>query len=105
MKKTKTKSSSELLSFLPKELTTVTPLSKLLAVIVFILLPFMGFFLGIRYEQFNALVRSSDVIINPVVPTTPSQVACTMDAMMCPDGSYVGRTGPQCEFAACPMAN
>lgn len=29
-------------------------------------------------------------------------VACTMDAKMCPDGSYVGRTGPKCEFAACP---
>ncbi|MEZ4194791.1 MAG: Gmad2 immunoglobulin-like domain-containing protein [Candidatus Paceibacterota bacterium] len=28
-------------------------------------------------------------------------VACTMDAMMCPDGSYVGRTGPNCEFV-CP---
>ncbi len=29
-------------------------------------------------------------------------VACTVDAKMCPDGSYVGRTGPTCEFAACP---
>jgi len=26
------------------------------------------------------------------------QVMCTMDAMECPDGSYVGRTGPNCEF-------
>jgi hypothetical protein len=29
-------------------------------------------------------------------------VACTMDAKLCPDGSYVGRTGPNCEFAPCP---
>lgn len=29
-------------------------------------------------------------------------VMCTMEAKMCPDGSYVGRSGPQCEFAACP---
>lgn len=29
-------------------------------------------------------------------------VACTMDAKMCPDGSYVGRVGPSCAFAACP---
>lgn len=29
-------------------------------------------------------------------------VACTMDARQCPDGSYVGRTGPQCSFAPCP---
>ena len=28
-------------------------------------------------------------------------VACTMDAKQCPDGSYVGRTGPNCEFV-CP---
>jgi hypothetical protein len=28
-------------------------------------------------------------------------VACTMDAMMCPNGTYVGRTGPKCEFV-CP---
>ncbi|MCA9361817.1 hypothetical protein KC906_00430 [Candidatus Kaiserbacteria bacterium] len=31
-------------------------------------------------------------------------VACTMDAKMCPDGSFVGRTGPNCEFSPCPEA-
>ncbi|MHB1330832.1 MAG: hypothetical protein ACYCY6_02590 [Minisyncoccota bacterium] len=29
-------------------------------------------------------------------------VACTMEAKLCPDGSYVGRGGPNCEFAPCP---
>jgi hypothetical protein len=29
---------------------------------------------------------------------------CTMDAKICPDGSAVGRSGPRCEFAACPSA-
>lgn len=29
-------------------------------------------------------------------------VACTMDAKLCPDGSAVGRQGPNCEFAPCP---
>ena len=29
-------------------------------------------------------------------------VVCTADAKQCPDGSYVGRTGPHCEFAPCP---
>lgn len=33
----------------------------------------------------------------------PGPVACTADAMLCPDGSYVGRTGPNCEFV-CPGA-
>lgn len=58
---------------------------------------------------------------SPIVPVTPAEdtgesapmgsaptedieepVACTMDAMMCPDGSYVGRVAPNCEFAPCP---
>lgn len=30
------------------------------------------------------------------------QVACTMEALVCPDGSSVGRAGPECRFAACP---
>lgn len=29
-------------------------------------------------------------------------VACTADAKICPDGSAVGRMGPNCEFAECP---
>jgi len=32
----------------------------------------------------------------------PEPILCTEDAMQCPDGSYVGRTGPKCEFSACP---
>jgi hypothetical protein len=36
-------------------------------------------------------------------PGNPGQ-ACTDDAMVCPDGSSVGRTGPNCEFAPCPGA-
>jgi len=29
-------------------------------------------------------------------------VACTMEAKTCPDGSSVGRVGPDCEFEPCP---
>jgi hypothetical protein len=32
-----------------------------------------------------------------------NEVACTLEAKICPDGSAVGRTGPSCEFAPCPM--
>lgn len=35
-----------------------------------------------------------------VPPTEP--VVCTQEAKQCPDGSYVSRTGPHCEFTACP---
>jgi hypothetical protein len=34
----------------------------------------------------------------------PKPVACTMEAKLCPDGSAVGRSGPNCEFTACPAA-
>jgi len=30
-------------------------------------------------------------------------VACTLEARLCADGSSVGRTGPMCEFAECPV--
>lgn len=32
-------------------------------------------------------------------------VACTMEAKLCPDGTAVGRQGPNCEFAACTLPN
>ena len=31
-----------------------------------------------------------------------SSVVCTLDARQCPDGSWVGRSGPNCEFV-CPL--
>jgi uncharacterized protein YbaR (Trm112 family) len=31
------------------------------------------------------------------------RVACTTDAMLCPDGSAVGRTSPDCTFPECPQ--
>ncbi|MEK7635180.1 MAG: hypothetical protein AAB446_01985 [Patescibacteria group bacterium] len=36
-------------------------------------------------------------------PNEKEPVACTMEARLCPDGSYVGRTGPNCEFTDCPI--
>jgi hypothetical protein len=30
--------------------------------------------------------------------------ACTQEAKLCPDGSTVGRTGPNCTFAPCPIS-
>jgi|GEM_PF-2885700 len=48
--------------------------------------------------------------LSPISPTPTeaaigpdaTQEACTMEAKLCSDGSSVGRTGPNCEFAACP---
>lgn len=41
---------------------------------------------------------------NAPAMSDPQPVACTMEAMVCPDGSSVGRVGPNCDFAACPVA-
>lgn len=41
---------------------------------------------------------------NPLI-TIPNPVACTEEAKLCPDGvTYVGRQGPDCAFAECPVA-
>ena len=39
---------------------------------------------------------------SPKASPSTSPKACTMDAKICPDGSSVGRSGPNCEFAPCP---
>ena len=53
-----------------------------------------------------ALVAALWVVnMNPrIVPSPIGGRACTMEAKICPDGSAVGRTGPNCEFAPCPTA-
>lgn len=34
--------------------------------------------------------------------TQNQPIPCTLEARICPDGSAVGRSGPNCEFAPCP---
>ena len=42
-------------------------------------------------------------VVPPVVNrNAPDPQFCTQEAKLCPDGSAVGRTGPNCEFAPCP---
>ncbi len=40
--------------------------------------------------------------VNSVCKNVQIVRACTEEAKICPDGSAVGRTGPNCEFAPCP---
>lgn len=47
---------------LPKELTTVTPFSKYLAMFLFIVLPFLGFGLGVQYGKSMAISATSVVM-------------------------------------------
>lgn len=45
-----------------------------------------------------------EIMNNADLPTNPIPIACTLDAKLCPDGSYVGRVAPSCEFADCPVS-
>ena len=63
------------------------------AVIIFTILAFV---VG---GVFYLLYPTPNEYKSPENPTDENeQVFCTQDAMLCPDGSYVGRTGPNCEF-------
>lgn len=57
----------------------------IILIILIILLGLTGIWFGLRF------------LIGGEEP-----VACTMDAKECPDGSYVGRVSPNCDFALCP---
>ena len=39
---------------------------------------------------------------SPTLKPENDQAVCTQEAKLCPDGSYVGRNGPNCEFDTCP---
>ena len=69
----------------------VTWYSKLLALLVIVGAFFGGVYFGTRHDEIRSLFPQKEGI------------ACTADAKECPDGSYVGRTGPNCKFAACPI--
>lgn len=62
---------------------------------------------GIFWMQGRNLVPdNSQSIANNQEEEKPIQedgVICTQDAKLCTDGSYVSRTGPNCEFASCPI--
>ena len=58
---------------------------KLLSIVAVIVLLLVGAMFFIKSKQIEA------------------PVACTEEAKLCSDGTAVGRTGPLCEFAECPV--
>lgn len=60
---------------LPKELTTVSPVSKFLAFVVFVTFPFLGFIYGMKYQElvdFNKFQEASYAIRNVKRLPTPT---------------------------------
>jgi len=52
-----------------------------------------------KYEV-KGIFSVTDALV--VAGESTGSYECQADAMICPDGSTVGRQGPKCEFAACP---
>lgn len=61
---------------LPKYLTTVTPLSKYLSFVLFILLPFLGFYAGTRYQ--SCMFVKEDAIIEKGIKQNTSKGIVTV---------------------------
>lgn len=59
--------------------------------------------------MWNIVVLATSILLaacasgNGGMPIPKEQMVCTQDAMQCPDGAWVGRSGPRCEFM-CPPA-
>ncbi len=62
-------------------------MKKIIILVLVVVLVIVGIFVGLK------------------IFSKPELVACTQEAMLCPDGSYVGRVGPNCEFEKCPNEN
>jgi putative hemolysin len=88
---------------LPKSLTTVTPLSKFLAGTLFILLPFLGFYLGYTYSELTTVIPIEYATIydknvtrqNANQMANPASVNCeqkggTLSILKRPDGGEYG---------------
>ena len=84
--------------------------------VIIILLVLTGIWLGLRFiigGLEDSWICADGEWVKHGAPSAPmpdepcgeKPIACAMDAKLCPDGSYVGRTGPECEFSACPKKN
>lgn len=72
----------------PQFFTTITPFSKILAMILFITFPFIGFLLGMKYQKLvdlsNQSIISSTKVVTIVITPTPilttgKETSCEVD--------------------------
>jgi hypothetical protein len=59
--------------------------------VIFIIALLVLIVAGVFYKNFNLFSDKQE------------EIYCTMDAMVCPDGTSVGRIAPNCEFAECRL--
>jgi len=65
-------------------------MKRTIFIIIFIIAVIIGYFV---YQNYFSSEELEELEL----------IACSMDAKLCPDGSYVGRISPDCEFAECPQ--
>jgi benzodiazapine receptor len=73
-------------------LATIIAFSRISKQAAILLLPY------ILWVSFAAFLNYS---IWKISANIPEPVYCTQEVKICPDGSYVGRVAPDCEFAPC----
>lgn len=72
---------------LPKFLTTVTSFSKILAAVIFIALPFAGFYLGYKYQQqFTQYLESRASVDQYILKNQPAATQSASIASPAPNG-------------------
>lgn len=69
----------------------------IILVVIIILLMASSGYLALQNIQLRQQIDNGGSV------TPPRGDKCTLEAKICPDGSSVGRTGPNCEFAPCPQ--
>jgi hypothetical protein len=67
--------------------------SSIIYVVIIIAIVVSGYAFYSKYSGYSSKGSSVE---------TGDGAICTMEALQCPDGSYVGREGPQCKFKSCP---
>lgn len=78
-----------------------TKINPILAIGIIVLIAFA--FGGSVWWQSEKMQDFQVPSVSVLVPPEENKgVVCTQEAKQCPNGSYVSRTGPNCEFAACP---
>lgn len=68
----------------------------------FLLIPGLIFVIFLAVSGSYFLGKSSNPTVPLLSPTDVQQKTCTSEAKICPDGSSLVRTGPNCEFTPCP---
>lgn len=73
-------------------------------VISIIVCVFILFLISVAGDYYLKKPFTNNKKTNPI-PAIIKEKACSQEAKICPDGSSVGRSGPNCDFTPCPNSN